>query len=411
MLHWWVMFAISMTIVTLSLLLAYGYPPFSKWNLRTDFWTERYDKVGEGDDEVKGVGLMLEFSLPLILWLSLLFLSGLIYKEAGRQFFEEDLTSWVPWVIGGIVLIGVGYYSFIMSRREHEQLLRDQESEAFKALLPDVQARLCSLREVLDKEGRLEEEVGKLNRPYRAYVLYSWSTFTLLLLYGWIIGSGFVGDLKQVIHVYRDFDPLSLAVDFQGVSEQFLLAGEAFYLELGALQGSFGQFAMGIAGILGTSMLVMFWFLGTRYQSIYTQDAVTIGRQLARVVVVVLPLLLLVCYVGYAAKSFEITSTLDQITDSIRPADQTARDLERFSNLSDRIAASSTFESFWSQLASSSGGLLVLAGMVFSFWQNKTRSWSFLRQLSPQGLDFRGSKLLKAMRSVPLPTDFTEEES
>ena len=114
----------------------------------------------------------------------------------------------------------------------------------------------------------------------------------------------------------------------------------------------------------------------------------------------VLPLMILVCYVMFAVTSFEITSKFDLIAGSIQSEGHTAQQLERFNNLHDRISAASTLESFWSQVVSSSGGLLVLGGIFLSFFQNKGRPWSFLNTLAPQGLGAGKSEFIKAMKST-----------
>ena len=111
------------------------------------------------------MGLVLEFSLPLLMWLCVLFLSGLVYRETAATFFSEHLRHWIPYAIASVLLIGVLLYCFVSSPKEHEQLLRDQGNEAFKGLPSDVQRRLRRLREILVKSGKLEEEVGKLSHP------------------------------------------------------------------------------------------------------------------------------------------------------------------------------------------------------------------------------------------------------
>ena len=404
MLVCWGMFVGSMALVTISLRGAYGGRPFAKLqDPPGGFWDERYNQIGEKD--TRGVGLVLEFSLPLIMWLCVLFLSGLVYRETAARFFTEHLRHWIPYAIASVLLIGVLLYCFVSSPKEHEQLLRDQGSDAFKGLPSDVQRRLQRLRESLVENEKLEEEVGRLSQPYRWYFLYSWNAFMLLPLYLWIMGAGFVGDLDRVISGYRHLDPGVLPDRLGSVSENFLLIGERFYLDFGAYQGSLVQLAIGIVGILGTSGILMYWFLGTRYQTIYTQSAVMIGRQVARSAVVVLPLMILVCYVMFAVTSFEVTSKFDLIAGSIQPEGQTAQHLERFNNLHDRISAASTLESFWSQVVSSSGGLLVLGGIFLSFFQNKERPWSFLNTLAPQGLDLRKSEFINAMTSTKPESD------
>ncbi len=357
--------------VVLEVLTFYG--PFAN-----DFTKERYRKVA-GVDHAAPV---LELVLIGLLALAILVIANWVFPDRAQRVLEDDLG--MPWslAIPGLIAVIAGLTVFKWSPEEAKELLRHRGS--FDDLHPKTQADLKDLIEKEDEDQKTE--LVRLERKNGVFYLgVGTIIFTLAALLLGLVVPGLWSDFTAARSA-RGALGAAAPVVLEPFSEVYRQL-EGYYAAFRDYETELLDLALDLTAVLAVVFVLTFYVLGTMVYTIYTVGAQRWARSVASLVVFfLLPALIAVTYLNLVGANRSVTDTLGRVTAEIDIGDLNNEEVASFHDLEDRLRSHVDLPGFWSRLATSSGGFLLLAGAILAVWQSKRSPASFLRSIVPRSI-------------------------
>lgn len=381
---WYLIAPAALLIGVASILMTY-YKPFV-----TDIWIRRY-RMYENTDHV---GSILE-----IIWMAalvaILFLVAVVFfPDQGRLFLSHyGRAWWFQAIVAGLFLL-VCFSSFVTSPQE---------------IIDDVKKRYPDEYAKIDSERK---ERARIRVQYLFYVPWIMVANLAIIISLLLFGIWTVTQYRMILGWGDRFLSASLPPGAGGLVEQTVYQAQSLIL----IYADFHRVLMSIAthflGILVLILIVFIWYLGTNFSSLYNIFSLKIYR------LVVKTLLFLVLPAILAAFFFQLMKGSDFVDDQFRTA--LAREGGEMALLSpDRVAEQAaltktmmeiqkdfddqySLSRFWTRLASSWGGVLLLLQALLSYLQKRIWDSSLIYRLFPK--ESRFIKILELMfRKMPEP--------
>lgn len=392
----WVIFLAVVAIVATLLLLATYYGPMS-----SRFWEARYRTV-EGSEHL---GPALEIGWNLLSVTAVLLLAVSVFPDAASSLDDgEDAT--VAAVVVGVVLAGlVLFYLFVSAVEESRHVLLN-EGRVFSNLGEDTKRRLRDLK-AGRSEIELADEVRAIRKNYIPYSPVGIINVLLAVMIVWLIGSGLWRDVGAALSARADMIA-NTPTSFDSVAKGQELM-ERYYAAFSGYQDAMLDLAVDLTAVLAIAVVLGFWFLGTPFQTIFTQGAVSAMRwTITLVVLVVVPVAIAASYFHLASVANELKGVVDVVVAEMVDLGLSADQLTTLHDAEDRIQGRAGLESFWAELGTSSGGLLLLLVIVVSVAQNHFRPSSFLKNVLPWSVQKEDSSLRNWGRALFSPPEAEE---
>ncbi len=382
----WGVVVVAVGLIAIGMLLVSYYGR----RFVTEFAIARF-RIVDGTDHV---GPVLEGGWTTISVLAILALSYLVFPTQADALFTDQLTAPPAAVVAVVVAVVVALHLFVWAIDEAGRLLAG-EPAALARVPADAAARI----------GRIDVPPTRRAMRVNAVPYFPYAVVTVLFVVAllWLIGAGLSADASaaRVAADAVDAGPAAAALDPAHLAQSQL---EAYYTLFRSYQDAALELAVDLTAVMAILAAAAFWLLGTPYLSILAQNVLTVVRTAATVVIlVVLPALIVVTFVDVTTVSKQVSAEVASVIESAHDADLAVDTITTLHEIEDRIMSSTEVETFWTRLATSSGGVLLILLALLSMWQERNRGWSFLRGLLPFGHGAGESTATEVARTVVGP--------
>lgn len=346
-------------------------------------WIERFRKI-EGLDHT---GFFLELLFCVGVTYTCYHLAAVSWPAAGAAFRAGGWETWGAVVsLAGVAVVAI-VQSLHTSGAEFPREIQEQYPHLYREFAADW-----------------ENQVRGLRWQYGYYVFASVVGWWLLVVAAGLFLYGAIGDLGRLEQLRAELNTYALPVG-EKLDEAQLQAGQRTLLAFTDYRENLLQVVNAALVPVGMFMVLFYLFLGTRYQDLYAPSTREYYRVVACFFILFcLPAIVIYGYVQLASASAEVTQQFQAVAQAALRG-PVGPHLGELNELQNNLVERASVGGFLLRMASSWGGILVLAQFVLSGIARRVFRWSLFSNLVPRSLGGLSARL----RAVLTRPDEPEE--